>query len=140
MAYHIERTTDIQEILKCLPFEREVRNKGRDRMRESHLLLLIQNWLESPLFGFWIAYDESKNIKGYIVAALLLTPGLERCHIMRIYAKDKRLFKYFEEILKDWGKKYHVKIASITVYKHVKAFQRLLGYTPVSVNMERRYF
>jgi len=136
----IRRTTDISEVLRCLPFEREVRKKGRDILRESHTILIIQSQLENPMFGFWIAYDDEDNIKGYVVAALSLYPGMERCHIMRIYAKDKALFKQFEEILKAWGKEYHVKIASITVGKHVKAFQRLLGYVPVSVNMERRYF
>ena len=135
----IERTNDMAEILKCLPFEREIRKKGRDSSRESDMILFVKSQLESPLFGFWIAYDDNNNIIGYISAIISLIPGMERLHLLRIYAKQKGLFQQFENILKDWTKQYKVKVAQMTTKKHIKAFKRY-GYIPVSVNLERRYF
>ena len=135
----IERVNDIAEILKCLPFEREIRNKGRDNNRESNMILFIQSQLKNPYFGFWIAYDDKNNIVGYLVALINLLPGAERLHLLRIYAKQKELFNQFEEILKQWAKQYKVKIAQMTVSKNIKAIQRRYKYVPVSVNMERRY-
>lgn len=136
----IERTNDIAEIFKCLPFEREIRKKGRDSTRESDMILFVKSQLENPLFGFWMAYDDSNNIVGYISAIITLMPGMERLHLLRIYAKQKNLFQQFENILKDWAKQYKVKIAQMTTKKHIKVFQRKYGYVPVSINLERRYF
>ncbi len=137
----IERVTDISEILKCLPFEREIRNKGRDNTRESHLILFIQSQLENPLFGFWMAYDEKNEIKGYIVTLMGLFPGYERLHILRIYAKEKGLMVEFEKVLKEWVKPYKIKIALMTVTdsRMIKAMKKRYEYKVVSVNMERRY-
>jgi hypothetical protein len=136
----IRRVTEIQEVLKCLPFEREIRNKGRDDQRESKMLLFVQSQLQNPLFGFFMAYDENENVKGYIVTMISLMPGLERLHILRIYAKDG-LMKEFEEVLKEWAKQFRLKTALMTVSdsRMVKAMQRRYGYKVVSVNMERRY-
>ena len=135
----IERITDIAEILKCLPFEREIRRKGRDNERESRMLSFIQGMLMNPLYGFWIAYDDNENIKGYVSAIMNPIPGMERMHVLRIYAKQKDLFKQFESILLEWAKPYKVKIAQITVKNHVRAMQKVSGFIPVSVNMERKY-
>ncbi len=137
----IERVTDISEILKCLPFEREIRKKGRDDTRESHLILFIQSQLINPLFGFWIAYDDEKNIKGYIVTLISLFPGHERLYILRIYSKEKGLMGEFEKVLKEWAKLFKVKIASMTITdsRMIKAMKKRYGYKIVSVNMERRY-
>lgn len=136
----IRRTNDIQEVLKCLPFEREIRNKGRDDQRESKLLLFVQSQLHNPLFGFWIAYDDEGNVKGYAVTVASLIPGVERLHILRIYAKNG-LMKEFEKVLKEWAKPLKLKIASMTVTdaRMIKAMQHRYGYKIVSVNMERRY-
>ena len=136
----IERIYDIAEILKCLPFEREIRKKGRDSSRESDMILFVKSQLESPLFGFWMAYDDNNNIIGYFSAIISLIPGMERFHLLRIYAKQKELFKQFENIGKEWMKQYKIKIAQMTTKKHIKVFQKKYGYIPVSVNLERRYF
>lgn len=137
----IERVKNIAQALECLPFEREIRNKHRDSTRESHLLLFIESQLPNPLFGFWMAYDDNENLKGYVVAIIGLFPGHERLHLLRIYAKDKSLFQQFEDILKEWAKQYRVKIAVMTARtaKEVKIYQRRYHYVPVSINMERRY-
>ncbi len=138
----IERTNDIQEIMQCLPFEREIRKKGRDNTRESDMLLFIQSQLNNPMFGFWIGYDEKNVIIGYVVAMISLFPGMERLQLLRIYAKQKDLFNEFEEVLKQWAKQFKVRICQMTVssVKHVKVYQRKFGYKIVSINMERRYF
>ena len=137
----IQRTNDISEILKCLPFEREIRNKGRDDQRESNMLLFVQSQLNNPLFGFFMAYDDENNIIGYMVTIISLLPGAERLHILRIYAKQKELMKQFEEVLKEWAKLFKVKSACMTVTnaQMIKAMKRKYGYKVVSVNMERRY-
>jgi hypothetical protein len=136
----IRRINDIQEVMKCLPFEREIRNKGRDDQRESKLLLFVQSQLQNPLFGFFMAYDDDGNVKGYIVTMASLIPGMERLHILRLYAKGG-LMKEFEEALREWTKQFKLKIAVMTLTdtRMVKAMQRHYGYKVVSVNMERRY-
>ena len=135
----IERTNDISEVLKCLPLERETAKKKRERTKESHMLIFVQSQLNNPLFGFWIAYNDQDNIIGYVAAFIGLIPGLERLHLLRIYAKSKELFNQFEEILKEWANQFKVKTAQITVIKNVKAIQRKHQFVPVSINMERRY-
>lgn len=136
----IERMTDIREILRCLPFEQEIRNKGRDFGRISDLLLFVQSQLESPLFGFWIAYaDDSDDIRGYAVGLINPIPGMQCLHILRIYAKDKDLFNRFYTVGKDWAKQWGVKKMQIAVpEKHAKAFQRLYGFDLMSINLERK--
>lgn len=137
----IERTTDIQEILKCLPFEREIRNKGRDDQHEGKMLLFVQSQLGNPAFGFFMVYDDENNVIGYTVGILSFMPGFERLHLLRIYAKQREVFNLIEETLKEWARPLKIKIAQMTVtgVKQIKAFQRRFGYKIVSVNMERRY-
>lgn len=135
----IERIYDMSEILRCLPFEREIRTKGRDTTKESHAMLFIQSQLNNPLFGFWIAYNHKDQIIGYVCAIIGLLPGSERLHLLRIYAKEKELFNKFEEVLIEWAKQYKVKIAQITTKKYIRAIQRKYKFIPVSVNMERRF-
>ena len=135
----IRRITDIQEVLRCLPYEREIRKKGRDTSRESQLLLFVQSQLENPYFAFFIAYDDDKNILGYTVAFVSIIKGLgNRVHLSRLYAPKKEVFDALTDALRDWVKPYNVKTAQITAYKHIKAIQRRYKFTPVSVCMERR--
>jgi hypothetical protein len=137
----IERVTDISEIMKCLPFEREIRNKGRDDQHEGKMLLFVQSQLGNPSFGFFMVYDDENEVIGYSVAMLSFMPGHERLHLLRIYAKQKEAFNMIEETLKDWARPFKIKIAQmiVTGAKQIKAFQRRFGYKVVSVNMERRY-
>jgi hypothetical protein len=136
----IERITDISEILKCLPFEREIRKKGRDVMREADMLLFIESQINNPLFGFWISYDEEGKINGYVVAMISPFTGMERLILMRIYAKDKSILNAFIDIGKQWAKQYKIKKMTMTVSqgKDMKAFKRAYQFIPVSINMERR--
>ena len=135
----IRRITDIQEVLRCLPFEREVRKKGRDKSRESQLLLFIQSYIESPYFGFFIAYDEDNEILGYSVAFISIIAGIgNRMHLSRLYAKKKEVFDALTDSMREWIKPYNIKTVQITAYKHIKAIQRRYKFKPVSVIMERR--
>jgi len=135
----IKRITDIQEVLRCLPFEREIRKKGRDTSRESQLLLFVQSQLGNPYFGFFIAYDDDNEILGYTVAFISLVKGLgNRIHLSRLYAKKNDVFEALTNTLREWIKPYNVKIAQITAVGHIKAIQRRYKFTPVSVCMERR--
>ena len=135
----IDRVTDLDEIMQCLPFEREIRKKGRDRMREADMILFVQSQLGNPFFAFLIAYDEDNNFIGYAIGILNLIPGCKRLYIARMYAKDKDVRIGLEKTLVDWAKLHKVNLAQITVCKNIKAYKRLYGYVPVSVNMERRY-
>jgi hypothetical protein len=95
--------------------------------------------LPTPIYGFWMAYDNNNNVIGYVSAMLNTLPGFKRLHLFRIYAKQKEIFNAFENILKEWAKPHNIKIAQMTCKNHIKAFQRKYGYVPVSVNLERRY-
>ena len=134
----IERTNDLAEVLKCLPFEREIRVKGRDRMRESDMLLFIRSQLDNPMFGYWISYDDNSEVNGYAIALLNLLPGVQREFIIRMYAKDSKIRDEFFSILAQWAKMFKVKIQQTTVHKNIKAISRKFKFVPVSVNMERR--
>ena len=135
----ITKTVDIAEILKCLPYEREIRKKGRDNSRESQLLLFVQSQLENPMFGFFIAYDEKDEILGYTVAMISVLSGLgKHIHLLRIYAKQREVLNALTDTLKEWIKPLNIKTVQITATNHIRAFQRRYKFVPVSVSMERR--
>jgi hypothetical protein len=134
----IERINDLAEILKCMPFEREIRVKGRDRMRESDMLLFIRSQLDNPMFGYWMSYNDEGEVNGYAIALLNLLPGIQREFIIRMYAKDSKLRDEFFNILAQWARAYKVKIQQTTVHKNIKAISRKFKFIPISVNMERR--
>lgn len=134
----IERINEIQEVLKCVPFEQEIRNKKRDNVKISKTILFLQSQLDNPYFGFWIGYDDNDNVLGYTVAMITAIPGMERLHVLRMYAKQKDLKEKFEGILKKWAKENKIKIAQMTAIKNVKAFARKYKWRVVSVNLERR--
>ncbi len=133
----IERITDMGEVLKCLPFEREIRKKGRDTGRESDLLTFIEGNIGSPLLGFFIVYDDDDNLIGYTVTMLSFVPGYKRLLLLRMYAKTKEVKKLFEDTIIEWMKMNKIKTGQITTSGHIKALQRW-GWKVVSVNMERR--
>jgi hypothetical protein len=135
----IERITEISDVLECIPFEQEIRNKGRDTTRISKMILFIKDQLPNPMFGYWIAYNDDK-IVGYTVAMLSLVPSMERLIVLRMYAKERDLQKQFEEILTTWAKEFKIKTASITVVNNsiAKALERIDGWKPMSINLERR--
>ena len=134
----IERINDLAEILKCLPFEREIRVKGRDNTRESDMLLFIRSQLDNPLFGVWFSYNGGGDINGYMIGMLSLIPGFHREIILRMYTKDSKIKDEFFNILAQWAKEYKIKIQHTTVIKNIKAILRKFKFKPVSVNMERR--
>ena len=135
----IERITNINPVLECIPFEQEIRNKGRDNTRISKMLLFLKDALFNPLFGFWIAYEEEKII-GYTIAMLSLIPSMERLILWRIYAKRKDVQKEFRDVLGEWAKDNNVKIAVTTAMTEsaAKAYERIDGWNRVSINLERR--
>jgi hypothetical protein len=135
----IERITDISDVLECIPFEQEIRNKGRDQTRISKMILFIKDQLVNPMFGYWIAYDKDK-IVGYAVGMLSLMPSMERLIVLRLYAKKRDLQKQFEDILVKWAKEYKIKMATITVANNsmAKALERIDGWKPLSINLERK--
>ena len=134
----IERTTDMQEILKCIPFEHRVTEKGRDRSRIKDRLLYLNAQIDNPYLGFWIAYDDNNEVLGYTLASLVLIPGMERLHLLRMYAPTPEIRDAFENILRGWAKEHKVKFVQIAAAKGVKALQRKYGFKPDSVNMVRR--
>ena len=134
----IERTTDMKEILKCVPYEYEISEKGRDRSRIRDRLLYLDSQINNPYLGFWIAYDDNNEVLGYTLASIVLIPGMERLYLLRMYAPTIEAREAFENILKDWAKEHKIKFAQIAVAKGVKALQRKYGFKPDSVNMIRR--
>jgi hypothetical protein len=136
----IERTNNIQEVIKCLPFEDEIRKKGRDKSKVSDMLMLIKNQMDNPFFGIWIAYDNEnkEKILGYTIAILTLIPGFERESILRMVAPTKEIRDKFFEILEMWAKTFRIRTQTITAHKHIKAITRKFNFKAVSVVMERR--
>lgn len=135
----IKRVTDIQEILKCLPFEREIRKKGRDHIRESQMLLFIQNYIDSQFFTFLIAYDDENNILGYAVAYVTIMAGIgNKLHLSRLHAKRKGVFEALTDVLRQWAKEFNCKTVQISATKHIKAIQRRYKFIPKYVTLERR--
>lgn len=140
----IQQTRELQDVLRCLPFESEVKKKGRDRSKLKNMLAYITSQLANPLFRIWIAYDSEENIGpddnilGYCIAFINIMPGMKGIYLYRMYAKDSDIRKEFEKILRAWAKEYKVTKVMMTIYKNVRAIKRKYGFIPVSVNMERR--
>jgi len=134
----IEQTADMQEVLKCVPFENEIIRKGRDSSRIKDRLLFVNSQLGNPAFGYWIAYDDEDNIIGYTLAMLSLVPGMERLHLLRMYAPQAEIKDAFSDILRTWAKENRVKFAQITTTKNIKVLKRKYGFVVDSVNMVRR--
>ena len=133
----IERVTDIVEIQRCLPFEQEIRDKGRDSGKVSDMLYSIKELVKNPMFGFWIAYDDDDNIKGYLSLLASNIPGIKRLVVLRLYAKTKELFDTFYEVGREFAKQYGIKSMAMTTSKSIKAYQRRHGWKAVSVNLEK---
>lgn len=135
----IERITSIEPVLECIPFEQEIRNKGRDIIRISKMILFLKDALFNPLFGYWIAYEEDKII-GYTIAMLSLIPSMERLILWRMYAKRKDVQKEFRGVLGAWAKENNVKIVATTALTEstAKAYERIDGWKRTSINLERR--
>lgn len=134
----VERIFDIQEVLKCLPFEREIRNKGREYLRESVQLEFIASTIDNPLFGYFIVYDNNDDVLGYSFAILnMAIKGHERVLLIRMYAKQNEVRELLVQAMTEWAKEFNIKIVQITTNKNIKVFKRRYGFKVVSVNMER---
>jgi N-acetylglutamate synthase-like GNAT family acetyltransferase len=133
----IRQTTNIGEILRCVPFETEIRDNGRDNSEIKDLLYFLQEYIETPVLRMWIAYDDDKII-GYCVAMVSMAPGMKGLILLRMYAKQREIREGFEEVLREWAKETGCKKAYMIAHKNIKAFQRRYGFKPVSVIMERR--
>ena len=131
----VKRITDMEEIVKCIPFEVEIREKGRDSTKVQKMLLFVQSQLENPLFGFWMVYEENE-IKGYAVTLINPIPGMEALLLWRLYAKTKEVRELLEDTLREHADEFGIKKVQITTNKNIKALQRKHHFKPVSVNME----
>jgi len=135
----IKRITDIPDVLKCLPFEREIRKKGRDNIRESQMLMFIQSYIDSPYFSFLMAYDDNGEIIGYAAAYISIIAGIgNKLHLSRLHAKREDVFEALTDTLRTWAKENKCKTVQITATNHIKAIQRKYKFVPVSVTLERR--
>ena len=133
----ITRITDIADVLECIPFEQEIRNKGRDNTRISKMILLLKDMLPNPLFGCWIVYDE-EGIVGYTMAAIVLVPSMEKMFIHRLYAKTKEVGNIIDDTLTQFAKDYKIKTAAMTVPNEslARVMERAFGWKQVSINLE----
>ena len=136
----IERVTSIDQVLQCIPFEQEIRNKGRDRNSISTMLLGIREMLPNPLFGFWIAYDDNK-IVGYLNVMASPAKPLKRLIVLRIYAPTKKVQHKFEDLIVEFGKENKIKpgVMMTEVFKHDKVLIRK-GWKKISTIMEKRLY
>lgn len=134
----IERVDDISEIMKCLPFEQEIRKRGREDRRESDTILFIHTQLANPMFSFLMVYDDDDNVIGYAAGLISLAPGMKFAYLIRLYAKTKEVKESLLEYMSQYAKEFKIDRVQITVRKNIKAMQRY-GFKVISVNMERRF-
>jgi len=135
----VERITDIQEVLKCLPYESEIRSKGREYLRESVQLEFISSTIDNPMFGYFVAYNDNDEVLGYTFAILnLMIRGHERIILSRMYAKEPEIRDALIEALEEWAESYKIEVVQLVTNKHIKVFRRKYGFKPVSVVLERR--
>ena len=135
----IKRATTLEEILECVPFEQEIRNKKRDNNSISNMLLGIKEMISSPLFGFWIAYDD-KKIVGYLSAVASVVKPL-RVFVWRIYAPAVETQDKFKNVLIEFGREHRIKpgIVRIEAFRNEKVFERK-GWEKVSTILEKRLY
>jgi len=136
----IERITEIEPVLACMPFEQNIRNKGRDKNSISNMLLAVKENISNPTFGFWIAY-EGKKIVGYLSAVASLVKPLRRVVVWRIYAPKVNVQNEFKSILIGFGKEHRIKpgVVRVEVFKNEKVFERK-GWEKISTIMEKRLY
>lgn len=137
---NIKRVTEISEVLECVPYEQDIRAKGRDVSSISTMLLSISELILNPSFGYWIAYEEDE-IVGYMSAIASRQKNLKRILLLRVYAKTKEIRKAFDKVLEDFGLEFKIKpgIVRIEMFKNEKAMKRK-GWTAVSTIMEKRLY
>lgn len=136
----IEKISDIGKIFDCIPFEQDIRNKGRDKTKISNTILFIKSQLNNPYFGFWIAYNENGGVIGYTIALATKLPGFDRLILLRMYAKNKEIRKELEKVLIEFADSFKIKMACITVpdSRYSKILQRHSDWKEVSINLERK--
>lgn len=137
----IIETRDINEVLKCLPMEVKIRNKGRDVTAIKDTLSLLKTAFEiNPYMRFFMAFpDDSDELIGYLVLIIHPEKELKIIHLYRIwYDGKKEVLNQFIEIIKYLAKEFKCKRLTIEVFKNEKALERKWGFKKSSVIMERR--
>ncbi len=136
----IEKVYDIQEILKCVPIEEEIRKKEGNRYPLKNMLLFIVSQLQNPFFSFWMVYNKEREVIGYMITLMSKVPGMEGIQVIRVWYDHKypKISKKFWKILKTEAKQNNIKKIMISVERRMKALQKKWKFKLVSVNMERR--
>jgi len=130
----IVETRDMQDVLKLIPMEIEIRNEGMDIMPLKDMLTIIRQWLDTnPDFHALIAYGDSGEIIGYML--FIIKP--KSVHLWRVWhrARHPEVGDDFLNILKQAAKMRKIKSITTEMYKneHLAEYR---GFKRHSVIME----
>lgn len=135
-------TRDIAEILKIIPHEIEIRQKGRDRKPLKDMLSSVKRRLETDnQFHVFLAKDAEDKLTAYAFFALHCEPEEKRLELCRIWHDEERpsglmqIVKALRRIVKQY------KLESVTAIaqsKEMTAIAKEWGFKMAGVVMEKK--
>lgn len=142
----IKRITQIEEVLRIVPIENELREKEGTHIKTQEMLSLINSQLNNPLFYLIYVYEDKTeaNLMGYIIFIVIPIKlmDMKSLNILRIYYnhkyyKDSNIQKTGWEIIEHVAKQYDIHKIRIEVSRGVKAYQKKWKFKPMRTVMER---
>lgn len=136
----IRETRDIQDVLQCVPFECQIREKGRDKVPIKEMLYSTAQWFASdPDFHFFMFYDEGR-IVGYVALRLVKDRNERTVHIIRIYnGKSPEFWDAFKGLINAIKKAFSLtKMTGLASNDMMKRYLKRQGFSEAYTLMERR--
>lgn len=139
----IRETRDIQDVLQCVPFECQIREKGRDKIPLKDMLYLTAQWFASdPLFRFFL-FIEDDRIVGYCAIKVILDKYEGGIYVIRGYRDPGKpeLMEMFWELARELGKFYKLDRVLFKAEndKIKESFEQKWGFKTTYTMMERRF-
>ena len=137
----VKETRNIQDVLECVPFECQIREKGRDRVTVKDMLYFTaQGFANDPSFRFFIFYEQGR-IVGYVALRILFDKYERGVHIIRVF-KDKNfpeVLVKLEELLTAICTHYKLdRIIGRADSPSMKKYMESKGFTTAYTVMQRR--
>jgi hypothetical protein len=137
----IRETRDIQDVLQCVPFECQIRDKGRDPVPLKEMLYVTAQWFASdPDFHFFMFYEDGKVV-GYLALKLVKDRKDRAIHIIRIYnGKAQGFWEAFANLMNAIKKAFNIdKITGLASNEMMKRYLKKRGFKEAYTMMERRF-
>lgn len=137
----IRETRDIQDVLQCVPYECQIREKGRDKVPLKEMLYLTAQWFASdPYFHFFMFYEDGKLI-AYVALRVIIDKHEGGIFVIRGYREPDKpeVMEKFYELAKQIGKAYKVDRLMIkTENEKIRNHFADNGFSELYTVMERR--